>query len=78
MRGITLGRKNCLFAGSDTGGHRAASMYTIVQTARLNDLNPEAYLRDTLAKIAEGHPINRVEELMPWYRSQSYEEMVDA
>ena len=66
MRGIALGRKNYLFAGSDTGGDRAASMYTIVQTARLNDLNPEAYLRDTLGKIAEGHPINRIEELMPW------------
>jgi hypothetical protein len=66
MRGIALGRKNYLFAGSDTGGDRAASMYTIVQTAKLNGLNPEAYLHNTLAKIAEGHPINRIEELMPW------------
>jgi transposase len=41
-------------------------MYTIVRTAKLNQVNPEAYLRDTLAKIAEGHPINRIEELMPW------------
>jgi len=41
-------------------------MYTIVQTAKLNEINPEAYLRDTLAKIAEGHPINRIVELMPW------------
>jgi transposase len=68
MRGIALGRKNYLFAGSDTGGDRAASMYTIVQTAKLNDLNPEVYLRDTLAKIAEGHPISRIDELMPWRR----------
>jgi transposase len=63
---MALGRKNYLFAGSDTGGDRAASMYTIVQTAKLTQVNPEAYLRDTLAKIAEGHPINRIDELMPW------------
>jgi transposase len=67
MRGIALGRKNYLFAGSDAGGDRAASVYTIVQTAKLNDVNPEAYLRETLAKIANGHPINRVDALMPWH-----------
>jgi transposase len=66
MRGIALGRKNYLFAGSDTGGDRAASMYTILQTAKLNSVNPEAYLRGTLAKIADGHPITRIDELMPW------------
>ncbi len=54
MRGIALGRKNYLFAGSDTGGDRAASIYTIVQTAKLNGVNPEAYLRDTLGRIADG------------------------
>lgn len=69
LRGIALGRKNYLFAGADTGGKRAASLYTIVQTAKLNGLNPEAYLRDTLAKVADGHPINRVDELMPWRSS---------
>jgi hypothetical protein len=53
MRGIALGRKNYLFAGSDTGD-RAASIYPIVQTAKLNGVNPETYLRDTLAKIAGG------------------------
>lgn len=63
MRGIALGRKNYLFAGSDIGGDRAASMYTIVQMAKLNDMNPEAYLRDTPAGIAEGHSISR-DELM--------------
>ena len=67
MRGIALGRKNYLFAGSDAGGERAAAMYTIVQTAKLNTVNPEAYLRDTLTKIADGHPINRIAELMPWW-----------
>jgi transposase len=66
MRGIALGRKNYLFAGSDVGGERAAAMYTIMQTAKLNDLNPETYLHNALAKIANGHPINRIDELMPW------------
>ena len=59
--GIALGRKNYLFAGSDTGGDRAAAIYTIVQTAKLNGVNPEAYLKDMLTKIAEGHPINRID-----------------
>lgn len=66
MRCIALGRKNFLFAGSDTGGDRAASIYTIVQTAKLNSVNPEAYLRDALTKIADGHPINKLDALMPW------------
>ena len=66
MRAIALGRKNYLFAGSDTGGDRAATIYTIIQTAKLNGVNPEAYLKNTLTKIAEGHPINRIVELMPW------------
>jgi transposase len=70
MRGIALGRKNFLFAGSDTGGDRAASLYTIVQTAKLNCMNPEAYLRGTLTKIAEGHPISRIGELMPWVQHE--------
>jgi len=51
---------------ADTGGVRAASIYTIVQTARLNGANPEAYLKDVLTRIAEGHPINRIDELLPW------------
>jgi transposase len=66
MRCIALGRKNYLFAGSDSGGERAAGMYTILQTAKLNGVNPEAYLCDTLTKIADGHPISRINELMPW------------
>ena len=68
---MALGRKNYLFAGSDAGGERAAAMYSIIQTAKLNDINPEAYLRDTLTRIAEGHPINRIKELMPWHASTS-------
>jgi transposase len=69
MRGIALGRKNYLFAVADSGGDRAAAMYSIVQTAKMNDLNPEAYLCDTLFKIAEGHPISRIDELMPWSKA---------
>ena len=65
IRPLALGRKNWLFAGSDTGGERAAIMYTILETAKLNDLDPEAYLRDILARIAD-HPINKIDQLLPW------------
>lgn len=65
IRPLALGRKNYLFVGSDSGGVRAAAMYTLVQTARLNGLDPEAYLRDVFARIAD-HPINRIEALLPW------------
>lgn len=65
IRGIALGRKNYLFAGSDAGGDRAASIYSLIETAKLNGLDPEAYLRDVLTRIAD-HPVNRVAELLPW------------
>lgn len=65
IRPLALGRKNWLFAGSDNGGRRAATLYTITQTARLNGHNPEAYLTDILASIAD-HSINRIDELLPW------------
>jgi transposase len=65
IRPLTLGRKNWLFAGADSGGDRAALMYTIIQTARLNGLDPEAYLRDVIGRIAD-HMINRIDELLPW------------
>jgi hypothetical protein len=65
-RVIALGRRNWLFAGSNSGGDRAAATYSILQTAKLNGANPQAYLIDTLARIAAGHPINRIDELMPW------------
>ena len=66
IRGIALGRRNWLFAGSNEGGHRAATVITILQTAKLNGLNPQTYLTDALTRITDGHPINRIDELMPW------------
>jgi transposase len=65
LRAVALGRKNYLFAGSDTGGKRAAAIYSLIGTAKLNDLDPEAYLREVLTRIAD-HPISRIEELLPW------------
>jgi len=65
LRGVAVGRKNYLFAGSDRGGERAATMYSLIETAKLNGIDPEAYLRDVLARIAD-HPINRIAELLPW------------
>ena len=65
LRGVALGRSNYLFMGSDAGGERAAAIYSLVETAKLNGLDPQAYLRDVLARIAD-HPINRIDELLPW------------
>lgn len=65
MRPIALGRKNFLFYGSDKGGERAAAAYTLLETAKLNGINPQAYLTWVLDTIAE-HPINRIDDLLPW------------
>ncbi len=65
LRGIALGRKSWLFAGSDRGGDRAAAMYTLIVTAKMNDVDPQAWLADVLARIAE-HPARRLDELLPW------------
>jgi transposase len=65
IRPIGLGRKNWLFIGSDSGGERAATFYTVIRTCVLNGVEPEAYLREVLACIGE-FPINRISELLPW------------
>ena len=65
LRGIALGRKSWLFAGSDRGGQRAAAMYSLIVTAKLCDIDPQAWLADVLARIAE-HPATRLDELLPW------------
>jgi transposase len=66
LRGPGLGRKNMIFFGSDAGGERAAGLYALVESATLNDLDPEAYLRYVFERIAT-HPRDRIEELLPWH-----------
>src|SRR4029450_1174256 len=65
LRGVAIGRRNWTFAGSDSGGRRAAAIYTLVATAKLTDVDPRAWLADVLARIAD-HPANRIDELLPW------------
>jgi transposase len=65
LRAVALGRKNYLFTGSDAGGEHAAALYSLIGTAKLNGIDPEAYLRHVLERIAD-HPITRVNELLPW------------
>jgi transposase len=65
LRGIALGRKNWLFAGSDKGGERAATIYSLIESAKLSGIDPEAWLRDTIARIAD-HPARRIDDLLPW------------
>nr|WP_051883797.1 IS66 family transposase [Salinisphaera hydrothermalis] len=66
LRCVALGRKNYLFAGADSGGERAAAIYTLIGTAQLNGVNPEAYLRHVLERIAD-LPVHRISELLPWH-----------
>jgi len=70
LRGIALGRKAWLFAGSDRGGERAAAMYSLIVTAKLNDVDPRAWLADVLARIGD-HPASRLQELLPWHWPRS-------
>src|SRR2546421_12249423 len=66
VRGIALGRKSWLFCGSDRGGERAAIMYSLIVTAKMNDVDPQAWLADVLARIAE-HSVQRRDRLLPWH-----------
>lgn len=66
MRAVALGRKNWLFAGSKAGGERAASIYTVIESAKLNGVEPQAYIADVAARIAGDWPTSRWDELMPW------------
>jgi transposase len=65
VRCIAVGRKNWTFAGSDEGGRRAAAIYTLIETAKLNDIDPQAWLADVLARLPD-HPAKRIAELLPW------------
>jgi transposase len=65
VRGACVGKKNYLFFGSDSGGERAAIAYSLIETCKLNNIDPQRYLQYVIERIAD-HPINRVEELLPW------------
>ena len=66
IRSIAIGRKNWLFAGSKAGGERAAAIYSVIETAKLNGVEPQAYIADVIEKIASGWPASRWGDLMPW------------
>ena len=65
LRAVAVGRRNWTFAGSDEGGRRAAVIYTLINSAKLNDIDPQAWLADVLARIQD-HPMRRIDELLPW------------
>jgi transposase len=66
VRGIAVGRKNWTFCGSDSGGRRAAAMYTLIETCKLSGVDPRAWLADVLARIAD-HPMKKITDLLPWH-----------
>ena len=66
LRTVALGRRNWTFAGADCGGERAAAMYALLKTCRLNSVNPQEWLADVLERIGQNHPVNRLDELLPW------------
>ena len=66
LRGVAVGRRNWLFAGSRAGGERAAAIYTVIQTCKANGVDPQAYIADVIAKVAGDWSASRWNELMPW------------
>ena len=74
---MAIGRKNWTFAGSDTGGRRAAAMYTLIETAKLNDVDPRAWLADVLARLP-GHPARAINDLLPWNWKPKQDQQVAA
>ena len=71
LRAIAVGRRNWTFAGSDEGGRRAAAIYTLIATAKLNNIDPQAWLADVLARLPD-HPAKRIHEFLPWnWRQQN-------
>ena len=77
LRAVAVGRKNYLFLGSDAGGERAATMYSLLGTVKLNGINPETYLRHVLSVIAD-YPVNRVDELLPLNLNLNNESLLNA
>jgi transposase len=77
LRGVAVGRKNWTFAGSDAGGHRAAAVYTLIETCKMNDVDPQAWLADVLAKLPD-YPASKVTELLPWNWKAKQESKVAA
>lgn len=78
IRSIAIGRKNWLFAGSKAGGERAAAIYTVIETCKLNGVEPQAYIVDVIAKIAGDWPAARWDELMPWNWRPDFQMIADA
>jgi transposase len=77
LRGIAVGRHNWTFAGSDDGGRRAAAIYTLIETAKLNDVDPQAWLADVLARLHD-HPAKRIDELLPWNWKRAHQQKAAA
>ena len=77
LRPVTMGRKNWTFAGSDHGGHRAAAIYTLIETCKLNDVDPQAWLADVLARLQD-HPAKRIAELLPWNWKRNRQQTIAA
>ena len=72
IRPVALGRKNHMFAGSDGGGQRWAMLCSLIETAKLNNIEPYAYLKDILTRMTNGYPSNQIDDLLPWNWKPQY------